>query len=446
VNARSRWRGCLLAAILLAAPAGSPASDLTETTLPNGLRVVLQEDWTSPLVSLQIWYRVGSRNEQIGRSGLSHYLEHMMFKGTTRHGPGAYARAVEELGGRENAFTTPDATAYYVDVSADRIDLILDLEADRMRNLRLDPRDVESERKVIMEERRTRTEDDPIGTLAEEFNAVAFLVHPYRIPPIGFMTDIERVSAADLRRWYDIYYQPQNAILLAVGAFRTAEMLDRIRARFGAIPRGPDPPEPGLVEPEPRGERRVFVRKEAQLPVIFVGYPAPTLRSADAYPLEVLSTLLSAGRASRLHRRLVHEGQLALDAGGDYSMLSLDPTPFTFYATALPGKTTAELEAALAAEVERLREEPVDDEELQRAKNQLEAGFLFGQDSTHARASTLARYALAGRVGLKDEFLPKIRAVTRDDVQRVARRYFGPDRRTTAILVPTPPAEATPGR
>jgi len=442
-------RGCtclVLAALLALAPLVVRAEEVVEAILENGLKVLLLEDHRSPVITLQIWYRLGSRNERVGLSGLSHYLEHMMFKGTPRYGPRVYARLVDEQGGQDNAFTSRDATVYFVSVVADKIDLILDLEADRMRHLLFDPREVDSERKVIVEERRTRTEDDPIGTLAEEFHLAAFTAHPYRIPPVGFMNDIQRLSADDLRAWYNTYYLPNNAILVAVGDFKASEMLEKVRARFGAVSRGPDPPRVTIVEPEQRGERRVWVRREAQLPAIFVGYHTPNHRSPDAYPLEVLSTVLSAGRASRLYQRLVYEQRLALDAGGDYTHLSIDPDSFTFYATVLPDKTVEEVERALMAEVERLQTELVHEEELQRAKNQIESAFLFGQDSVHARASTLGRYELAASWRLRDEFLPRIRAVTREDLQRVARQYFIRDHQTTAILIPVPPAGPAPAR
>jgi zinc protease len=392
------------------------------------------------VITSQIWYRVGSRNEQPGLSGLSHYLEHMMFKGTPRYGPRTFSRLLEEQGASENAYTSQDATVFFVTVVAGKIDLVLDLEADRMRNLLLDPREVDAERKVIMEERRTRTDDDPVGALAEDLNAAAFKAHPYRIPTIGFVTDIPQLTAADLRAWYDVYYRPNNAILVLVGDFAASDMLARVRARFGGIPRGADPPPVRAVEPEQRGERRVWVRREAQLPVIFIGYRAPNHQSPDAYALDVLSTVLSGGRASRLYQRLVYEQRLALDASGDYTRLSLDPDLFTFYATVLPEKTVDEVERSLLAEVERLRADPVGAEELQRAKNQIEAAFIFRQDSLYARASTLGSYELVGGWRLGEAYLPGIRAVTAEDLQRVARQYFLRDRQTTAILVPVPPA------
>ena len=433
---------CLL---LVLAPAAR-AADVVEATLDNGLRVLLLEDHRSPVITSQVWYRVGSRNERPGLSGLSHYLEHMMFKGTPKYGPRVYSRLLEEQGASENAFAGQDATVYFATIAAEKIDLVLDLEVDRMRDLLLDPREVDSERKVIMEERRTRSDDDPVGALAEELNAVAFKAHPYRIPPIGFVTDIPQLAAVDLRAWYDTYYRPNNALLVLVGDFAAADMLARVRARFGGIPRGPEPPPVRIVEPEQRGERRVWVKKEAQLPVIFIGYHAPNHRSADSYVLEVVSTILSGGRASRLSRRLVYEQRLALDAGGDYTRLSVDPDLFTFYATVLPEKSVDEVERALQAEVERLRSEPVGEEELARAKNQLEAAFVFRQDSVYERAATLGRHELCGGWRLRDDYLRGIRAVTAQDVTQVARRYFVPDHQTTAILVPVPPAASPPAR
>jgi zinc protease len=429
--------GLVGAALVGLVPLCAGAQEVVEATLENGLRVVLQEDHRSPVASFQVWYRVGSRDERVGLTGVSHYLEHMMFKGTPSYGPRLYSRLVEAVGGQDNAATGPDATLYHVSVPAEQLDLVLALEADRMRHLLLDPREVEAERRVVLEERRSRTEDDPVGALAELFNAAAFLVHPYRLPTIGLAADIERLTAADLRAWYDTYYRPNNAIVVAVGAFRAAELLEKIRVQFGAIPRGLEPPRVAAVEPEQRGERRVWLRKAAELPVLFAGYPVPNHRSADAYALEVLATVLSGGRTSRLHRRLVQGERLALEAGGDYARLALDPEGFTFYVTLMPGRTVEEAERALEAEIERLRTELVTEEELARAKNQIEAAFLFGQDSVHARAATLARHELVGGWRLREAYLPGIRAVTREDVRRVAERYFVAERRTTAILVPT---------
>jgi zinc protease len=419
------------------AGAAESALPVAESTLDNGLRVLVAEDHRSPVVSVQVWYRVGSRNERPGATGLAHFLEHMMFKGTPAHGKGEFARLVEQNGGQDNAFTTQDVTSYFVDVAADKVDMVLGLEADRMRRLLLDPKEIDSERQVVMEERRTRTEDDPDGLLSEELYSLAFKAHPYRWPIIGWMEDIRRINPAELRAFYDLYYQPNNAILVVVGDVKAASIMERVRRLFGAIPRGPAAPPVTAVEPPQIDERRVVVRKAgAQLPIVDLAWHVPSHESPDAPALELLSTILSAGRASRLYRTLVYERRLALGAGGDYSYFSRDPSLFSFYAMPLPGQTPEALEHALLAEIEILKKEPVPAEELERAKNQIEAGFVWRQDSVHARASNLARFELLGSWRQQDDFVPHIRAVTAADLARVARAYFPTDRKNVAILLP----------
>src|SRR6266540_4282428 len=221
--------------------AAQPAADVAEATLDNGLRVLVLEDHRSPVVSIQLWYRVGSRNERPGATGLAHFLEHMMFKGTPTHGKGEFARLVEQNGGRDNAFTTQDVTSYFVDIAADKLDLVIELEADRMHNLLLDPKEIDSEREVIIEERRTRTEDDPGGFLGEEVSSIAFKAHPYGVPIIGWVEDIKRITPEEIRAFYRTYYAPNNAIVVAVGDFKATEVLEKIRRRFGPIPRGATP-------------------------------------------------------------------------------------------------------------------------------------------------------------------------------------------------------------
>jgi len=429
----------LLAVLMLGPVARTQAdTDLVATTLDNGLRVLLLEDHRSPIVSFQVWYRVGSRNERRGATGIAHLLEHMMFKGTPTHGPRQFARLVEENGGRDNAFTSRDVTAYYVDIAADRIDLVIDLEADRMQNLLLDPKDLDAERQVVIEERRTRTEDDPGGFLGEEVSSIAFKAHPYGYPIIGWMEDLERITRDEVLAFYRSYYVPNNAIVVAVGDFDTRQLLEKITRRFGAIPRGAAPPPVLAVEPPQNGERRVTVRKQAQLPIVYLAYHAPDHRSADAPALEVLSTILASGRASRLYRDLIYQRQLALNAGGDYNYFSLDPGLFWFWATPMPGQTPEVLEKELVAEMERLKTEAVSDEELQRAKNQIEAAFVFQTDSVHRRASLLARFETIGDATLIDSFVTTIRAVTADDLSRVARSWFPQDRKSVGTLLPKP--------
>ncbi|HET7341110.1 MAG TPA: pitrilysin family protein [Methylomirabilota bacterium] len=435
----------LLVLLALVAGASAPAAQspdapapVVAVTLDNGLRVLLLEDHRSPIVSLQMWYRVGSRNERRGMTGIAHFLEHLMFRGTPSHGPGEYAKIVERNGGQDNAFTAQDITSYYVDIAADRLDLMLDLEADRMRNLLLDPKIIDHEREVVIEERRTRTEDDPGGFLGEEVSALAYRAHPYGQPIIGWMVDIRRITPEEIRDFYRTFYAPNNALLVAVGDFKAAAVLDTVKARFGPIPRGPEPRTVLAVEPEQNGERRVIVHKQAELPIVYVGYPVPKHDSPDAVPLDVLSVVLSGGRSSRLYHDLVYERQLALEAGGDYSYFAFDPSLFWFWATPLPGKTPETLEKALVGEMERLAREPVGDEELTRAKNQIEAGFVFQDDSVHRRASLLARFELIGGYAGKDAYLDKIRAVTPADLQRVARTWFHDDKKNVGILLPKP--------
>jgi len=429
----------VLLVVSLLAPSGAPAADrIVAATLDNGLRVLLLEDHRSPIVSFQVWYRVGSRNEQRGATGIAHFLEHMMFKGTPTRGPKQFARLVEQNGGQDNAFTSQDVTSYFVDIAADKLDLVIELEADRMQHLLLDAKQIASERQVVIEERRTRTEDDPGGFLGEEVSSIAFKAHPYGYPIIGWMEDIKRITPAEIRAFYQTYYIPNNAMVVAVGAFQAPAALEKIRRSFGRIPRGRTSPPVLAVEPPQNGERRVTVRREAELPIVYLGWHVPNQRSDDAPALEVLSTILSGGRASRLYRDLVYQRQLALEAGGDYSYFSIDPNLFWFWATPMPGQTPETLEAELSKHMERLKAEPVTDEELARAKNQIESAFVFQEDSVHRRAALLARFELIGGYALKDSFIAKIRAVTVADLTRVAGVWFAPERKSVGVLLPKP--------
>lgn len=440
---RRAFAALLLVVLIAPAPAGGQRAGagtdaVLAATLANGLRVLLLEDHRSPIVSIQVWYRVGSRNEPPGATGIAHLLEHMMFKGTRRYGPRQFARLIEQNGGQDNAFTSQDLTSYFVNIAADKIDLVLELEADRMVNLVIDPKEVDAERQVVIEERRTRTEDDPGGFLGEEVGAVAFQAHPYGGPIIGWMHDLQRITAAEIRAFYRTHYVPNNAILVAAGDFAAPEVLDKVKRWFGTIPRGATPPPLLAKEPPQNGERRVLVKKQAQLPIVYLAWHVPNQQSEDAPALEVLSTVLSGGRASRLYRSLVYERQLALEAGGDYPYFSLDPNLFWFWATAMPGQPPESLEKELLAEMERLKQEPVTGEELERAQNQIEASFVFQQDSVYRRAALLARFETIGGYRGLDGFVPRIRAVTAADLQRVARQYFLPDRNNVGVLLPIP--------
>jgi zinc protease len=409
---------------------------VTETILPNGLKVLLKEEHKSPVVTFQVWYRVGARNERLGKTGMSHLLEHMMFKGSKKYGPKQFSRVVQRNGGNDNAFTSKDYTAYFENIAADRLETAMDLESDRMQNLLLDPKEFLSERDVVKEERRMRYEDDPTQTMVEQMMATAFSAHPYQWPVIGWMADIGNITRDDLEKHYRTYYAPNNATVVVVGDFDRSKTLALVEKYFGGIPRGPEVPKVGAVEPKQLGEKRVKVKQEAELPAIYAGYKVPTLTSADSYALNVLQGILSSGKSSRLYRSLVYDKQIALYAGGDYEDVSRDPNLFYVYAGIMPGKSEDEVERALYLEIDRFKNEPVTDEELQKAKNQAEASFIMSQDSVFYQAMLLGQYETVANWKLLGAYLDGIRAVKKEDIERVAKRYFSEDNRTVGILVP----------
>ena len=415
-----------------------------ETLLPNGLKVILLENHKAPLVTFQVWYRVGSRNEVWGKTGLSHMLEHMMFKGTEKVGPEEFSRIIQENGGNDNAFTSRDYTAYFENISADRVQVSIDLESDRMQNLLLREQDFRTERMVVMEERRLRTEDNPQANLQEHMEATAFLTSPYHWPTIGWKEDIERFTLDDLKAHYRTYYNSVNAILIVVGDFKREELLPRIEKAFGSMPKGIAPSQERDIDPKQIGERRVFVRKEAQLPYIVMGYHVPNLREPDSYVLEVIATLLSAGKSSRLYQSLVREKRIVLSVDADHSLLSRDPSLFYLSAELLPGKEVADVEKALDQEVERLKKELVGAHELEKAKNQIEASFIFSQDSLFYQAMLVAQHEIAVTWRAIDDYLPSIRKVSSEEIQRVAKKYLTSDNRTVGVLIPLPPKEGKP--
>jgi zinc protease len=413
------------------------------TVLPNGLKVILLENHKAPLITFQVWYRVGSRNEEWGKTGLSHMLEHMMFKGTQKVGPEEFSRIIQENGGNDNAFTSRDYTAYFENLSADRIQVPLDLESDRMQNLMLRQEDFRTERMVVMEERRMRTEDNPQAYLMEQMEATAFQISPYHWPTIGWKEDITRFTLEDLKKYYRTYYNPANAILVVVGDFQKKDILHGIEQSFGPLPKGAAPNQEMDVDPKQAGERRIAVKKEAQLPFLVMSYHVPNLRHPDSYVLEVTAAILSSGKSSRLHQGLVREKRLVLDADAEHSLLSRDPGLFYLSAQPLPGKEVGEVEKALDQEVERLQKEWVGEPELAKAKNQLEASFIYGQDSLFFQAMLLAQHEIVLNWEAIDDYLPSIRKVTAGDIQRVARQYLTPDNRTAGVLIPLPPKEGT---
>ena len=417
------------------APAEAQNFKVQEAVLDNGLKVLLLEDHKSAVVTFQVWYRVGSRNEIDGRSGLAHFLEHMMFKGTKKMKPEEYSRIIAQNGGNSNAFTTQDHTVYFATMSRDKIGVEIELEADRMTNAVLD--DYESEKMVVMEERRLRTEDNPGSALGEVMGAVAYAVYPYRRPVIGWMSDILNLSGDDLRQFYKTYYAPNNAFIVVVGDFEAQKILAKIKQEFGKIARGAEPPKVTLEEPPQKGERRVALKKEAELPLLSMYYHVPNLQNSDGFALDLLSVILASGRSSRLYQDLVYNKRLATGVDADYDGVSIGPATFSFTAQVMPDKQQAEVESAIDKLVAQVRSAPVSDRELEKAKNQVEAAFVFGQDSIFGQAMKIGQYESAAKWQFINTYLPGIRAVTAADVLRVAKKYLDPDRRTVGILVPT---------
>ena len=410
-----------------------------ETVLPNGLKVILLENHKAPVVTFQVWYRVGSRNEEWGKTGLSHMLEHMMFKGTKKVGPEEFSRIIQENGGNDNAFTSDDHTAYFENLSSDRVQIALDLESDRMQNLVLKEEDFKTERMVVMEERRMRTEDNPQAYLGEQLDAAAFQISPYHWPVIGWKEDIERFTLEDVKAYHKKYYDPVNAFLVVVGDFKKEELLSRIRKNFGSIPKGVAPNQKRDTDPPQIGERKVFVKKEAQLPFLLMAYHIPNLTKPDSYVLEVIAEILSGGKSSRFYKDLVYDKRLVLSADADNSLLSRDPNLFTISTELLPEKDIEQVQTALNEEIERLQKDAVGQHELEKAKNQIEAAFVYAQDSLFYQAMLLAQHEIALDWKSTDNYLPSIRKVTPEDIMRVSKSYLTPDNRTVGILIPLPP-------
>jgi zinc protease len=440
---------CLVYLILAAPPSSAGVTDrVSEVTLSNGLKVILLENHKAPLITFQVWYRVGSRNEEWGKTGLSHMLEHMMFKGTDKTGPEEFSRIIQKNGGNDNAFTSRDFTAYFENLSSERTGVAIGLESDRMENLRLREEDFRTERMVVMEERRMRTEDNPSAFLQEQLEAAAFQLQPYHWPVIGWMEDVRGFTLDDVRAYYKEYYNPANAFIVVVGDFRKKDILGTLEKAFGSIPRGVSPIQKRDIDPPQAGERRVYVKREAQLPSIVLGYHVPNLRQPDSYALEVLATILSGGKSSRLYRDLVLDKQLAFNVDAENPLLSKDPSLFYLSADLQPGKKVVDAEEVLYEEIERMRKEPVDEKELEKAKNQLEASFIYGQDSLFYQAMLLAQYEITLSWRAIDDYLPSIRKVTQEDIMRVANQYLIKDNCTVGILIPLPRGEgkhAPPG-
>ncbi len=414
--------------------------DIQEFRLDNGLEVLILEDHAVPLVTVQVWYRVGSRNERPGITGISHFLEHMMFKGTAKYGPGTYSQLVQRYGGTQNAFTSYDMTAYYAVLPAARLELALDLEADRMTNLLFDPNEIKAEREVVKEERRLR-ENTPTGPMHEELSALAYKAHPYHWPTIGWMSDIEDITREDLLAHYKTHYVPNNATLIVVGDVTAAQTMEAVQRSFGAIPNGPTHPAVRPPEPPQLGEHRGEIPRPTALAALAIAYHIPAFDHLDALPLEVLSQILSQGQSSRLYRTLVYQQQLATSINTNAD-LRVDPGLFTIISMVQAGKTPAEVEEAIYAQLNHLTAESIADGELQKAINQAQSGFVFRQDAIQQQGFTIGFFHMLQSYKVINEYLERLRRVTKEDVARVARTYLTKINRTVVTIVPMSPPKA----
>ena len=433
----------LAAAALLAAvqPAAAQGSDIRTHTLKNGMKILVQEDHSIPNVALYIFYRVGSRNERPGITGISHFFEHMMFNGAKKYGPGEFDRSMEANGGSNNAYTSENVTVYQDWFPRSALELIFDLEADRIEHLSFDPEIVESERGVIASERRNGVDANNYGMLAEQLSAAAFTAHPYQWPVVGWMSDIEAWTLDDLKNHFKMGYSPSNATMVVSGDVTFDEVVALAQKYIEPIPSNPPPPKVMTREPEQLGERRVVVRKFAQLPILMMAYHVPETAHADYYALQALETVLFSGQSSRMYKRLVDRDQLALSVGGGGDW-SFDPSVFTITAQPKAGVDPAAVEKAVYEELEKVKAESVTDEELEKAKNILLSGFYRNIKTISGRSNAIGTYEVFFGDYRKlftaaDDFAK----VTKADVQRVAKQYFGERNRTVATLVP----DAAPG-
>lgn len=436
----SRFTALLLAGVGLAFQA---QANPFETTLKNGFKVIVKEDHRAPTAVHMVWYKVGSMDEVDGTSGVAHALEHMMFKGTPSVGPGEFNKRVAAAGGRDNAFTNYDYTAYFQQVPKQKLPEMMALEADRMRHLNLDPKEFAKEIQVIMEERRMRTDDQPQALLFETLASSAFQAHPYRRPVIGWMADLEHMSAADLRDWYNRWYEPDNATLVVVGDVDHREVFKLAEKTYGRLASRPLPQRKELTEPEQKGERRVSVKAPAELPQVLLAWKAPVLRDvekdSDPYALQMLAAVLDGHDAARLNTSLVRDQRLAIAVGASYDDTSRGPTLFVLSGTPAEGHTPAEVEAGLKAEIARIQKDGVSDDELKRARAQLVASQVYKRDSMFAQAMEIGQLAIVGLSYKQvDRMLEKLQAVSAADVQRVARDYFKDDTLTVGRLDPLP--------
>jgi len=407
------------------------------TTLPNGLRVILSEDHSTPIAHVSVWYHVGSKNERPGRTGFAHLFEHMMFKGSKNVEPESHTSIIASVGGRSNAYTTEDETVFWQTLPAQYLPLALWMEADRMATLRINDTDFKREREVVKEERRMRIENQPYGRLSEIIYANTFTTHPYKHPTIGSMADLEAATVDDVREFHNTFYVPENAVLTVVGDFDVAQAAQLVNQYFARVPKAARPvPRDIPQEPEQTKERRVVVEEAWPLPAVVVAYHVTYDGHPDSYPLHITSKILSDGQSARIPRELIYNKRLALTAFGSGNITE---QPNLFYAVAIvqPGQKPEAAEQALIAEFDRLKREPVTETELQRAKNQFARDYIVGRESNQDKALHLAHAAVIHNdIGTADGEFDIFTGITTADVQRVANTYFKDANRTVLYILP----------
>ncbi|MSO45695.1 MAG: insulinase family protein [Acidobacteria bacterium] len=441
-----RFIAGIAAALILASGFSSSAAirppklQYEQLALPNGLTVILSEDHSTPIVHLQMWYHVGSKNEKSGRTGFAHLFEHLMFKGSRNVEAEMHMSYISGVGGQSNAYTTDDETVFWETVPAAYLPMVLWLEADRMASLRIDRTMFINERSVVKEERRLRIDNQPYGRLSEILYDQAFTTHPYKHPTIGSMADLDAASVDDVKDFYQTYYVPANATLVLVGDFEPAQAKQLITQYLGRVPRS-DRPVPRDIPKEPpqTAERRVTVETTWPLPAVIVAYHVTYDGHPDSYPLHIASKVLSDGQSSRIYQELVYKRQLAVAAFGGANIIE-DPNLFYAVAIVQPNRTPAETVSALIAELDRLKTEPITERELQRTKNQFARDYILQRESNQQKAMQLGHAAVIhGDVTTADGEFEIFQNLTSADVQRVARTYFRPENRLVLTLMPGRP-------
>jgi zinc protease len=420
-----------------------PKLEFTQHKLANGLQVILLEEYEVPVINLQVWYHVGGKDEQPGHTGFAHLFEHLMFKGSAHVGADEHSRIIEAIGGFDNASTYDDYTNFFETFPSNYLERVIWLEADRMGSLNVDEANFMSEREVVKEELRVRVENQPYGHLEQDLRAAAFTVHGYHHTAIGSKEDLDRAKLQDVRAFFNTFYKPNNATLIIVGDFNSAQALSWAKKYFEGIPASAGPiPRRDTPEP-PQTEERIVKKSYSNtpLPAVVIGYKVPARFSPDAYPLDLASNILAGGESSRLYQTLVYKEQIAVQSAG-FGNFTEDPNLFWAYAIMNQGHTAEEGEKSVVAVLEELKAEPVGAKELEKAKNQEISGFILGRNTDEEKAVALGAAAVVGKnPGLVNTELDLYLKNTAADLQRVAKEYFVPQRSTVLIVTPAAPAQ-----